>query len=838
MAAKRSFLHFLLFILHFSSYDSLDIITTNQTFQDGHLLISENGKFAFGFFTPGNSAHRYVGIWFHKISQLVVWVANRNSPINGSSGFLSFDRYGKLVLYNDPRRKIPLWFTNVSGEVDDPCVAQLLDSGNLVLLQGRSRTVVWQSFDHLTDTFLPGAKGGKNFKTGQEWSLTSWRSEDDPGTGKFSVKIDHRGTPQVFLYEGTKPRHRQHIWPHRRFSEIYKGVYNRNEEEAHLVIEINDTSKTIIIVATVDYAGIYKWLRWSESSSQWKEFVSVPKHTCDLYGRCGAYGKCTPSNPDTFECSCLPGYEPRSPMDWHLRDASGGCIRKRMESASVCKSGEGFLKVENLKFPDTSSVAWLRMNISHRQCERECLMNCSCSAYASVDNDLSENDCLTWYGELIDTVDHVDGNGGFDMYVRVDALELAENTIQSNAFLRIGVKILIVPVASVWLTVIFFAYLWIKRRKRRATKNKQDKRLFNPASGSIYYKNTLVASELEQASRPQDVSFFDLSIIVAATDNFSPANKLGQGGFGIVYKGQLSNGKEVAVKRLSTNSGQGIEELKNEVMLIAKLQHRNLVKLLGCCIEGGEQMLIYEYLPNKSLDTFLFDQTRKPFLDWKKRFGIIIGIARGMLYLHQDSRLTIIHRDLKCSNILLDANMNPKISDFGMARIFMTDQIQEKTNKVVGTYGYMSPEYAIFGKFSTKSDVFSFGVILLEIVSAKKNNGFRKEDPSLSLIEYVWELWRQNRGMEIVDSSMEGSCPMNEALRCIQIGLLCVQENAEDRPTVVEIVLMLGSEKALPSPKQPAYIYRKSTNTSYSITADENAPSSINEVTISSLISR
>ncbi|WCJ42943.1 S-locus lectin protein kinase family protein [Euphorbia peplus] len=382
-----------------------------------------------------------------------------------------------------------------------------------------------------------------------------------------------------------------------------------------------------------------------------------------------------------------------------------------------------------------------------------------------------------------DTVDHMDSNGGFDMYIRVDANELAENALHSNVFLRKGWKILIVPITSAWVTIIFFAYLWIRRRKG-AIKKQRENRLSNFAPGSIYYKNTLVAT----------------------TNNFSPPNKLGQGGFGIVYKGKLSDGKEVAVKRLSTNSGQGIEELKNEIMLIAKLQHRNLVKLLGCCIEGGEQMLIYEYMPNKSLDSFIFDQTKRCILDWRKRFDIITGIARGILYLHQDSR---------------------------------TNQIQEKTTRVVGTYGYMSPEYGLFGKFSEKSDVFSFGVILLEIVSGKKNNGFNQEDPSLSLVEHVWELWRLERGIEIIDSSMEGSYPKDEAMRCIQIGLLCVQEIADDRPTMVEVILMLGSEKALRYPKQAAFILRKSSSNSKSTTADENhASCSVNEVTISSLMSR
>ncbi|KAM0063417.1 putative protein kinase RLK-Pelle-DLSV family [Helianthus debilis subsp. tardiflorus] len=191
-----------------------------------------------------------------------------------------------------------------------------------------------------------------------------------------------------------------------------------------------------------------------------------------------------------------------------------------------------------------------------------------------------------------------------------------------------------------------------------------------------------------------ELPLFSLSTILHATNNFSFNNKLGEGGFGPVYKGVLEDGQEIAVKRLAKTSTQGLHEFKNEVISISKLQHQNLVKLLGCCIEGDEKMLIYEYMPNRGLDSFIFDTTPKELLGWRARYHIINGIARGLLYLHQDSRLRIIHRDLKASNILLDKDMNPKISDFGMARIFEGDQIEANTNRVVGTYGYMAPEYA------------------------------------------------------------------------------------------------------------------------------------------------
>ncbi|KAG5020579.1 hypothetical protein JHK87_016434 [Glycine soja] len=292
-----------------------------------------------------------------------------------------------------------------------------------------------------------------------------------------------------------------------------------------------------------------------------------------------------------------------------------------------------------------------------------------------------------------------------------------------------------------------------------------------------------------------------ITFLTKATRNFSSENKLGEGGFGPVYKGTLIDGKEIAVKRLSKKSVQGLDEFKNEVALIAKLQHRNLVKLLGCCIEGEEKMLIYEYMPNQSLDYFVFDETKRKFLDWGKRFNIIIGIARGLLYLHQDSRLRIIHRDLKTSNILLDENLDPKISDFGLARSFLGDQVEANTNRVAGTYGYMPPEYAARGHFSVKSDVFSYGVIVLEIVSGKKNREFSDPEHYNNLLGHAWRLWTEQRSLDLLDEVLGEPCTPFEVIRCIQVGLLCVQQRPEDRPDMSSVVLMLNCDKELPKPK-------------------------------------
>ncbi|KAL9447457.1 hypothetical protein AB3S75_015011 [Citrus x aurantiifolia] len=342
-----------------------------------------------------------------------------------------------------------------------------------------------------------------------------------------------------------------------------------------------------------------------------------------------------------------------------------------------------------------------------------------------------------------------------------------------------------------------------------------------------------------QGESHQEFPIFPLGLALEATNHFSHENKLGEGGFVPVYKGILADGKEIAVKRLSRSSGQGRQEFKNEVTLIAKLQHKNIVRLLGCCLDGNELLLVYEYMPNKSLDLFLFDSTRGAQLDWKRRICIINGIARGLLYLHEDSRLRVIHRDLKTSNILLDHEMNPKISDFGMARIFGGNQNEANTNRVVGTYGYMAPEYAMEGVFSIKSDVFSFGVLLLEIVSGKRNNGFYLSKGGHSLLTYTWKLWCEGEALELMDPVLKQSCVGAELLKYIHIGLLCVQEDPARRRSMSSVVVMLASDTiTLPPPAQPAFSVGRMVASSGPFFSSDSKFCSINEITLSSVYPR
>ncbi|CAM6002076.1 unnamed protein product [Sphagnum balticum] len=287
-------------------------------------------------------------------------------------------------------------------------------------------------------------------------------------------------------------------------------------------------------------------------------------------------------------------------------------------------------------------------------------------------------------------------------------------------------------------------------------------------------------------------TIFSYSVLKTATKNFHIGNKLGEGGFGAVYKGLLPDGTEVAVKQLSVGSKQGNEEFLNEVMFITGVQHRNLVKLRGCCLKDDERLLVYEYLPNKSLYQALFDEEHAVQIDWPTRLRIVLGTARGLAYLHEGCRTRIVHRDIKASNILLDEDYNPKIADFGLARFFLDNQTHVST-RVAGTKGYLAPEYVVRGQLTEKADVFSFGVVVLELVSGRSNFDHRLPTDTPYLLDWSWQLHEKKRLKDIMDPSLlEGpGYSEEEALRVVTIALLCTQSEPTMRPTMTRVVAML-----------------------------------------------
>ncbi|KAK2644782.1 hypothetical protein Ddye_019977 [Dipteronia dyeriana] len=391
-----------------------------------------------------------------------------------------------------------------------------------------------------------------------------------------------------------------------------------------------------------------------------------------------------------------------------------------------------------------------------------------------------------------------------------------------------GLLVIVLPIiAAVILLLIGFViyYRWMRKYKSKVQESRNQVNIA-----------TAAAAARDFSGNAPNLALYSLAYIEEATNRFSRENKLGEGGYGPVYKGVLQDGQEVAVKKLSKTSTQGFEEFKNEVMLTAKLQHVNLVKLLGFCIEREEHMLIYEYMPNRSLDYYLFDPIKKYKLDWKKRIHIIEGICQGLIYLQEYSRLTIIHRDLKASNVLLDNDMKPKISDFGMARIFTKDNLEANTERIVGTYGYAPPEYIKRGIYSTKSDVYSFGVLLLQIISGKRVSGLYGGNDHLCLLEYAYELWKDGKGMEFMDPSLEDTYAPCRLIRCLHIALLCVQEMPIERPSMLEVSWMLRNEATnlIMIPKKPAL----SKQTQKESSTSNSEIRSHNDATVSSMEAR
>lgn len=763
-----------------------DSIALNGSISDGQNLVSGNNKFVLGFFSPGTSSQRYIGIWYNTVPNgTVVWVGNRNNPVQDKSGIIKFDNGSNLILVDGKGSS----FTVASGVGVEDMEAAVLDSGNFVL---RSMTnpsnIVWESFAFPTDTWLPEM----NITVGN--FLTSWKSYDDPAMGEYTFGLDYIfGNITLYIWWNGHKFWTSAPWTGDTNSLIPDlasiSIIPVSFQCDNLTCKYTPNPKDRMTKIVLDRTGALDIKQFNPDAKSWTLLSRQPA-SCDVSNLCGIYGVCNSSmlsvsaqdsvstQDSVPPCHC--------PQGFVLQDRSNtrkGCSRK---TPLQC-NGDRFIDMPGVQLPDCRQKLSV---VENGDCQSACMNDCYCTAYTHSPSD----GCSLCHGNLTNLQSGNDGNGVGTLHLRLAASELESSSRSGHKMILLAY---ILPSVA-FLIFCLASFIWIRRWK-------------NKGKGKQYDHSLVMASDVMKLWETEDsgshFTTLSFSQIKIATDNFSTENKLGEGGFGPVYKGNLPNGQDVAVKRLAANSGQGLPEFKNEILLIAKLQHRNLVGLLGCCIDEEEMVLIYEYMPNKSLDFFLFEQSRRAFLVWAMRLNIIEGIAQGLIYLHKHSRLRIIHRDLKPSNILLDADMNPKISDFGMARIFDPKGALANTKRVVGTYGYMAPEYAMAGIFSIKSDVFSYGVLLLEIVSGLRNAGSHGYGNSLNLLGHAWELWKEGRWYELIDKSLRGACPENMVLRCIHVGLLCVQEAAADRPSMAEVISMITNENAtLPDPKQPGFL--------------------------------
>ncbi|TXG47214.1 hypothetical protein EZV62_026508 [Acer yangbiense] len=481
MGCNRALCISALFVISelFCSFHALDTMTGTQFIVDSEngSLVSSDGNFKLGFFSPGKSQARYVGIWLNKISeQTVVWVANRGTPIKSSAGIFKIGGDGNLAVLCG-NESSPLWSTNVSVPAQTSA-AKLLNSGNLVLVA--KETIIWQSFDYPTDTILPSMKFGGNRKTGLNLILTSWMSIDDPTPGEFSAGFDLHSIPQLFTYKNSVPRWRSGPWNGRTLNGLpevggHKDYFSDQIDLVNVTFVSNDNEIYFIYspkkgdvfsITVLDTMGLLKRLIWDESQ-RWVKVQVVLQDLCDEYMRCGANAVC---NEETLaHCACLPGFERLYPQDLYLK-----CQETRKKACGK-GDGEGFVRLEGVKFPDARNST-LYSNMSLEECERECLKSCKCTGYANVYVDEVGRDCIAWYGELRDMRRYKSEQ---DFYLRVDAMELVADAQKNTKVHVIATKstlvFIIVPlVVETLLAALCFYYLWRRNAKRnKGQKQKQ-----------------------------------------------------------------------------------------------------------------------------------------------------------------------------------------------------------------------------------------------------------------------------------------------------------------------------------------------------------------------------
>ncbi|AQK43656.1 G-type lectin S-receptor-like serine/threonine-protein kinase At2g19130 [Zea mays] len=782
-------LHVLLLVIAHAPLPSaaVDTLRPGQALAGWKKLVSANGKFALGFFQLQPGSSYYLGIWFDEVPVLTpVWTANRDNPVsNSTSPELTISGDGNMAVVLAESGTTTVWSTSTEANAtSNDTVAVLLDSGNLVLRSSSNSSLVfWESFDYPTDTQLPGVKIGWDKVTGLDRRLVSRKNSVDLSSGLYSSTMGHDGVARMLW--NSSAVYWSSTWTGGFFSaipEMSAGsplanfTFVDNAREVYFTYNIFDEST--VIRTTLHVSGRNQVRVWT--GQDWMTVNNQPAHQCDAYAVCGPFTVCTDSASDADpSCDCMRGFSVRSPAEWAVKDRTGGCVRNTpLNCAADGRNRTGvpadkFYSMPGVRLPQNGRQSMPNAS-SAIECAQACLSsNCSCTAYSYG----GEDGCSLWHGELVNVA--ADGNEGM-IYLRLAAKEL-----ESGKGNRIA---MVAGVAALVLVLVVVVVICSRRNNGK------------------WWSRPIADSD--KGGSVVGIATFKYADLQDATKKFS--EKLGAGGFGCVFKGRLAgDSTDIAVKRLDGALGnvQGEKQFRAEVNSVGFIQHINLVKLIGFCCEGDRSLLVYEHMPNGSLDSHLFQSCRRrAALDWSTRYQIALGVARGLGYLHHGCRDCIIHCDIKPQNILLDASFAPKIADFGMAK-FLGREFSRVVTTMRGTVGYLAPEWISGTPVTPKVDVYSYGMVLLELVSGKRNyvehSSSRAEGQGDYLPVQAAHKLLHGDVLSVVDADLQGELNVEEAERVCRVACWCIQDLESDRPTMIEVVQFLEGICQVEIPPMP-----------------------------------
>ncbi|RZC51110.1 hypothetical protein C5167_019536 [Papaver somniferum] len=735
----------------------------NWVDNEGLFLLSNNSNFAFGFESIKDDVTLFLLVILHKPTSRVLWTANRGSVVRNSDKF-TFDKNGDAYLTSGGKN---VWSTNTADK--GVTSLELLDTGNLVLF-GENRNIIWQSFSNPTDTLLSGQEfvGGMKLVSNPNTYKSSFNLEI--GSGDMLLYADFP-TPQA--YWSIKKESRRTI------NQVNGDVYSASlvsnswqffDQKKKLLWQFvfADPDEDVTWAAVLGSDGLVSFYNLNSGGTV-AEKMKIPQDSCSTPEPCDPYSIC---NHADNRCLCP------AALNSHPNCSPGvipACNSSNSAEVELADIGD---KLDYFALGYARPITKSDLD----SCKNACLKNCSCKVLFF---ETSSANCFLF--DEIGTLQSAQGSSGFVTYIKVPKnFNNGNNAGGGNGSEGKHFPFVVIIVVGTVLVIAGLVYLGLRYHWKKNKKKKPSDDPPNDSEEDNFLENLV--------GMPIRFSFKDLE---EATNHFTV--KLGQGGFGSVYRGSLKDGTQLAVKQLE-GVGQGTKEFRAEVSIIGSIHHVHLVRLKGFCAEGAHRLLVYEYMGNNSLEKWIFKRnSEKHLLQWETRYNIALGTAKGLAYLHEDCDVKIVHCDIKPENVLLDDNFVAKVSDFGLAKLMSREQSHVFTT-LRGTRGYLAPEWITNYAISEKSDVYSYGMVLLEIIGGRKNFDQSEQSEKAHFPSYALKMAEEGKLEAILDPNLTIDKEDESVSNAIKVALWCIQEDMYLRPSMSKVVQMLEGVCAVPMP--------------------------------------